>query len=298
MLQCGLFAAVGSGTAVTMGYDPFKRSLRASREGSLYAQGVGRQLWLALAFGVLVLGSSSAEAQSIIGRGDGVVTAFSGIKQTASPANPVPIPSPDSSSISTAPRCRSFRLARIKESMQGQLVHLPASFKLKARDVGQVFATLALDADGASGGSPNIYLGATSAFGLQIVTRKPGDGHVERHQNGRSNGRVHAPGQFGTSLGGGPGSIYKIDGATGAVSLFANIADNSGPGLGAIAFDPQSHQFFVSDLDTGRINRISSSGQLIDIFDHGVKGRAAPSGLTPIFGRRCAHGHQEPHLQC
>ena len=81
MLQCGLFAAVGSGTAVTMGYDPFKRSLRASREASLYAQGVGRQLWLALAFGVLVLGSSSAEAQSIIGRGDGVVTAFSGIKK-------------------------------------------------------------------------------------------------------------------------------------------------------------------------------------------------------------------------
>jgi hypothetical protein len=47
----------------------------------------------------------------------------------------------------------------------------------------------------------------------------------------------------GAAPGAGPGSIWKIDGATGRVTLFANIAvagrPNSGPGLGGIAFDPR-----------------------------------------------------------
>lgn len=43
---------------------------------------------------------------------------------------------------------------------------------------------------------------------------------------------------------GGPGSIWKIDGGTGAASLFANVmlgsTTNSGPALGGLAFDPNS----------------------------------------------------------
>jgi hypothetical protein len=173
-----------------------------------------------------------------------------------------------------------FRLGAIVEPIQGQLLPLPAAFIVKARDVGQVFA-IALDADGAADRVPNIYLGATSAFGLQIVTRDSSDDHFERVKKGDSKAEF-MPGQFGsTALGGGPDSIYKVDGETGAVSLFANIADNSGSGIGAIAFDPASHQFLVSDLDTGLIHRISSSGAPIDSFDHGVKGRPA-AGLPPV----------------
>lgn len=45
--------------------------------------------------------------------------------------------------------------------------------------------------------------------------------------------------------GGGPGSIWRIDGTTGEVRLFANVmldgAANSGPALGGLAFDARSN---------------------------------------------------------
>ena len=78
-----------------------------------------------------------------------------------------------------------------------------------------------------------------------------------------------------------PGTIWKIDGKTGAVSLFATIPGNSGPGLGDIVFDPATRQFFVSDLDTGLIHRLDSSGALIDLFDHGQTG-GPPSALRQL----------------
>ena len=97
---------------------------------------------------------------------------------------------------------------------------------------------------------PNIYVGQTSAFGLQIVGPDAnGDGRPDRLKKGQPDAQWMA-GQFGTDKGGGPGSIYRIDGRTGAVSLFATIPGNSGTGLGAIVFDRASRQFFVSDLDT------------------------------------------------
>jgi hypothetical protein len=140
-----------------------------------------------------------------------------------------------------------------------------------------VFA-IALDADGRRGRVPNIYLGATSAFGLQIVVANAGDGHLERVRRGDPRAEF-MPGQFGTAIGGGPGSIYKVDGVTGGVSLFANIPDNRGPGIGDIVYDPATRQFFASALDSGLIHRISSSGALLDSFDHGVTGRPA-AGLA------------------
>src|SRR5262249_10248232 len=72
----------------------------------------------------------------------------------------------------------------------------------------------------------------------------------------------------------------KIDGASGAVSLFATIPD-SGPGIGDITFDQGSRQFFASDLDSGLIYRIGANGALIDTFDHGLAGRPA-HGLAPL----------------
>ena len=65
--------------------------------------------------------------------------------------------------------------------------------------------------------------------------------------------------------GGGPGSIWRIDGATGAVSLFANVtpdgAPNNGPALGGLAFDPSSSTLFVADRQTGMIHRFNLSAK-------------------------------------
>ena len=57
---------------------------------------------------------------------------------------------------------------------------------------------------------------------------------------------------------GGPGSIWKIDGVTAAVSLFANVtlngAPNSGPALGGLVFDPDSKSLLVADRENARRN--------------------------------------------
>ena len=71
---------------------------------------------------------------------------------------------------------------------------------------------------------------------------------------------------------GGPGSIWKIDGRHGAVTLFANVVlngvRNSGPALGGLTFDPGSRQLFVADRDTGMIHRFTLDGVERGIFDH------------------------------
>ncbi len=120
---------------------------------------------------------------------------------------------------------------------------------------------------------PNIYLGATSAFGLNLVVPGTG-GDLARSKLGAPGAKFMA-GQWGSAGGaaGTPGSIYKVDGTTGQISLFTTIAANSGAGLGDIVFDKATEQFFVSDLDTGLIYRLGLDGTILDTFDHGVAGR-------------------------
>ena len=93
------------------------------------------------------------------------------------------------------------------------------------------------------------------------------------------------PGQFGVDKGGTPGSVWKIDGVTGVVSLFANIThdgkDNAGPGLGAITYNSATQQLFVSDLETGLIHRLGLDGSDRGTFDHGATARAK-AGLQPV----------------
>ncbi|NOX41605.1 MAG: hypothetical protein GXP05_14170 [Alphaproteobacteria bacterium] len=171
----------------------------------------------------------------------------------------------------------------------GRAWDLPYYFNVLAGEVGQVFG-IAIDAgwpenlDG-SVEPPNVYLTATSAFGLNIVTRDTdNNGLPERVIIGQP-GANFMKAQFGNLQGSGhlfgqrsgPGSIYKLDGRTGEVSLFANITlngqDNTGPALGNIAFDPENNQLFVSDRDTGLIHRFDLDGNELGYFDHGVEGR-------------------------
>jgi len=148
-------------------------------------------------------------------------------------------------------------------------------FKTSAGEIGQVFG-IALD-DGRTPdgrfGAPNIYLAATSAFGLRIAGGTPEGSALSRGQPGA----VWMAGQFGTAKSGGPGTIWRVDGRTGEVSLLANIrtygADTGAPSLGALAFDADSRMLYVSNLQTGLVHRIDLNGVDFGYFDHGVEGR-------------------------
>lgn len=126
-----------------------------------------------------------------------------------------------------------------------------------AAGVGQVFG-IAID----DSSPPNIYLTATSAFGLH---RTP------------DNGKWMA-GMWGPS--GGPGTVWKLSATTGyRPEVFAEVTldsrPNTGAALGNIAFDRWNQQLLVSDLETGMIHRLRlSDGSDMGHYDHGVEGRA------------------------
>ena len=227
-----------------------------------------------------VAASSSAPAPvKPLAQGDAVVTGFSGIKPLRAPlpsgANPLDYFLIDLEGASA----EILALSALGDGPHGQLAPTPIKWRITAGQVGQVFA-VTLD-DGLGRDVPNIYLGATSVYGVQIVgPDSADDGHAKRLKIGQPGARFMA-GQFGPGPDGKPGAIWRVDGVTGAVSAFATLPDNSGPGVGEIAFDAANRQFFASDLDNGLIYRISSAGQVLDHFDHGVDGRPAKS-LPPL----------------
>jgi hypothetical protein len=241
---------------------------------------VGRRASAVAAFAVCVLAllvpAMGAETTAVIGRGDAAVTGFSGAKVWGDvPPDVHPL---DRTFIDTGGAVlRVLDLTKLAGPPAGQVANAPVVFRATAGDVGQVFG-VAFDSDTAKR-NPNIHVGATSLFGLQIVSQS-GDRIVKGEPGAR-----WMPGQFGVSGGGGPGSIRKIDGATGAVSLFANITQegkaNAGPGLGEIAYDPDTNQLFAADLDTGLIHRLGLDGSDRGTYDHGTTGRVA-AGLDAI----------------
>jgi hypothetical protein len=220
-------------------------------------------------------GPSFAEGP-IVQRGDAAVTGFSGAKTL--PNVPDGVSPTDMTFIDTGGAVlRVFDLTRLGGPPTGALVNAPSTFEVNAGQIGQVFG-VALDSETANR-LPNVYVTATSLFGLQIIAK---DGR--RLVNGERGARW-MPGQFGTLAGGGPGSVWKIDGRTGKASLFASLAyndkDNAGPGLGAIAYDSASEQLFVTDLEFGLIHRLGLDGSVRGSFDHGTSGRPN-ADLEPI----------------
>ena len=206
-----------------------------------------------------------AQDKAIYGPGEPIITGFSGVvAPNPPPAKGDPI---DQTFIDLDGASMVIQQLQPNGPPSGQLIASPTVFSAKARDVGQVFGIALDDAQ-----VPNIYLSATSAFGLQLVV-PDASGNPQRSVTGAPNAQFMA-GQWGTAGGtqGTPGSIYKVDGVTGQISLFATIP-NSGAGLGDIVFDKATEQFFVSDLDTGLIYRLDSTGAILDTFDHGVAGR-------------------------
>jgi hypothetical protein len=221
-----------------------------------------------------------APTPGILTDGNAVVTGFSG---TQPPILIAPGTDPaDKTTIDLAgPSARIVDLQAPASPPQAQLLQAPKPFTVTASQVGQVFA-VALD----NANPPNIYVAATSAYGLPIVVPDgDGDGQPDRVKQGAPNASFML-GLFGPlDQGGGPGSIWRIDGMTGEVRLFANVmldgVANSGPALGGLAFDARSNSLFVADRDTGMIHRFDLSGVDNGHYDHGTQGRQA-AGLSPV----------------
>ncbi|MEO5618743.1 MAG: LamG-like jellyroll fold domain-containing protein [Candidatus Eisenbacteria bacterium] len=101
----------------------------------------------------------------------------------------------------------------------------------------------------------------------------------------------YATERIGQVFGGAPGAIYRIDAVTGAITTFCvlpnqqdpllAVGDNY-PGLGNITYDCQHQQFFVTNLEDGKLYRIQANGvngttgSVIDAFDP----MAPDNGLT------------------
>ena len=221
--------------------------------------------------------ASAQDARGILAPGNAAVTGFSGTRAPAAAPNSDPA---DLTEIDlSGPSLRIIDLQTPGAPPQAQLIQAPKPFTATAAQVGQVFAVALDDA-----AQPNIYLAATSAYGLPIIAPGSGGGLV-RVKQGAPNASF-MPGLFGpANAGGGPGSIWRIDGVTGEVRLFANVAldgaPNPGAALGGLAFDRASHLLFVADRATGMIHAFDLSGNERGRYDHGVQGRTA-AGLPPV----------------
>ena len=259
--------------------------------GGVLANIVSRLLPILLLGQILSVSATAQQRDQPFGfyEGDAVVTGFSG---TVAPDPTRPLP-PNKTLVDLTfinpdgPSARITNIAQPGRLWDGSLFAAPKTFDVFAKDVGQVFG-IALDDQvepNTTRVQPNIYLAATSAFGLNLVSRGR-DGQPERRKKGGP-GAGWMKGQFGLDLQGGPGSIYKIDGLTGAVSLFANVTldgvPNPAAGLGNLAYDAAHKQLFVSDLYTGMIHRFDLNGKELDRYDHGVTGLAAANLPTVAF---------------
>ena len=133
----------------------------------------------------------------------------------------------------------------------------PQRQPVTASQVGQVFGIAFDDAD-----PPNIYLTATSAYGLH---------HLPDNS-------AWMDGMWGP--GGGPGTVWKLSADNNYhPEIFADVTlderPNTGVSLGNIAFDRWNKQFYVSDLETGMIHRLQlEDGIDLGRYDHGVDGRS------------------------
>jgi len=247
---------------------------------------LSRQLLLLLSvflFHPGTLAAQQADRPLRIDLGDAIVTGFSG---TLAPDPSRPRPPNKSAADLTfinpdGASARVISIGRPGFVWDGRLFPAAKTFDVFAKDVGQVFG-LALDDQS----PPNLYLTSTSAFGLNLVARGR-DGQPERRKKGGP-GVGWMRGQFGLDLQGGPGSIYKVDGSTGTVSLLTNVTlegvPNPGAGLGSLAYDAAHKQLLVSDLYTGMIHRIGLDGRdLGPAFDHGVAGLTAAGQLSQPF---------------
>jgi hypothetical protein len=244
--------------------------------------------WRGAAMQAQVATPASLNSTSFLGLNDAVVTGFSGTMVGSDEFAPRPTGAAAIAQTyidTQGPSVRVFDMRTPNAVWSGQFWAPPQTRAVTAGKVGQVFG-IAID----DRAHPDIYLAATSIYGLNLVAaprrddddddKKKVDDDDDRLPKRLRTGGPTAQwmaGQFGP--GGGPTSIWKIDGRSGATSLFATVELNGvagGPAaLGNLAYDPEHHQLFVSDLSTGMVHRLDLAGRDLGHFDHGVRGRRA-----------------------
>lgn len=215
---------------------------------------------------VVWLAAPALAQQAIVGPEDVVATGLSGLADGPAPAGADPL-----DYLVIPPGGPSARVIDVSAlGPQGVLANAPKPFTVTAAQIGQVFGVALDDAP-----APTIYLAATAAYGVTIGLADPA-GSVKRLRLGEP-GATWLPGMFGPAdLGGGPNSIWRVDGTTGQVTLFANVGEAPSPAaLGALAFDPKSQQIFAADRSTGLIHRLGLDGTDRGNYDHGIEGRPA-----------------------
>ncbi|MGD0866035.1 MAG: hypothetical protein ABSA49_10825 [Rhizomicrobium sp.] len=205
--------------------------------------------------------SAHAQPAGIMSPGSAAVTGFSGVPTYATEER-IDLAGP------------SLRVIPLPSGPNG-LDNVPKTFTVTARDVGQVFGVTLDDQP-----QPDIFVAATSAYGLGIY--QPGHGRLQHGATGAQ----YTPGLFGSAdPSGGPNSIWRIDGTSGQVTLFANVTfngiQNTPASLGGLAYDARTQQLFVADRATGMIHRFGLDGSDRGVFDHGVDGRGA-ANLPPV----------------
>ena len=204
----------------------------------------------ALAAGLIGLGTGADAQQTALPEGAAVITSFSGTMRD--PASGAYVLDPGGT-VARVLDISSPGFAADGRRWAG----VPQPLDIVAREVGQVFG-IAVDGER----PPNIYLAASSAFGL--------------YRTGDNSGWM--PGMWGR--GGGPGTVYRLSARNGyRPQVFARLTldgrPNGGAGLGNIAFDAANNQLFVADLENGMIYRLdAASGAVLGRFDHGVDGRS------------------------
>jgi hypothetical protein len=252
-------------------------TISPSHESSFGWLRLGRYLRRAAATAALVIAgalpAAAQQSQAIVGPGNAVVTGFSGTVPNAAPQGGDPL---DYFTIDlNGPSARVIDFSGL--GAQGQASEVAKPFTVTASQVGEVFG-VALD----NAAQPNIFLAATSAYGLSIYVPDQ-SGAIKRIHTGAA-GAQFLPGQFGPpDQGGGPGSIWRVDGVSGEVTLFSTI-DSAAQGvasLGGLAFDPRTQQLFVAERGTGLIHRLSLDGTDRGTFDHGTDGRPS-AGLAAV----------------
>ncbi len=222
---------------------------------------------LATALFASSIGLAEAQQGAVLSPGDAVMTGFPGAAAQQAPGGADPF---DYYMLNPqGPAARVVDLTSL--GPQGQLSSAPKTFTVPASQVGTVFGIAIDDA-----AKPNFYLAPTSVYGLEIGVTDS-SGQLKRVHAGTP-GAQFVQGQFGA--GGGPGTIWRVDGSTGAVSQFATINTAGVAALGGLAFDPRTRQIFAADRTTGVIYRISLTGSVNGTYDHGVEGRPN-AGLTP-----------------
>jgi len=224
--------------------------------------------------------------------GEAYHTRFSGTVQEPGPAGPATVIDLNGV-VGSIVDLRNLAEPALGQHLIGEPQRAPAT----AADVGQVFGIAIDDSVG-----PNIFVTATSAFGLHL---SPGT-------------TEWMAGMWGPE--GGPGTIYRLSPETGYVpEFFAEVTldgrRNTGAALGNIAYDRWNRQLYVSDLETGMIHRLSvDDGTDLGRYDHGIEGRPgfvdaasgqalslAPVGFDPATAARlgnCSAGPFERHPEC